>query len=144
MKVRLLAIVFGFGLVVGLPLAAGAGPTSSADDDSDTIDNIFDNCIDDVNLEQIDSNHDGCGDVCTPKADINNNGVIETGDFFTWRAEFKASCTGEACLADVNNNGVVETGDFFTWRAEFKASAIYGESGLPEEQISGFCQAATP
>ena len=50
--------------------------------------------------------------------DANGDGVVTTGDFFVWRSEFRASCTG-SCAADFNGDGIVGTGDFFIWRDAF-------------------------
>lgn len=36
----------------------------SPDDDSDTIENTIDNCIDDPNVNQLDADQDGIGDIC--------------------------------------------------------------------------------
>ena len=48
MKIRLMALVAGFCLVVGLPLAATAGPTpGGTDTDGDDVPDGFDNCRDD-------------------------------------------------------------------------------------------------
>ena len=65
MKTGLLALTFGFFLVVGLPLLATAGPTpGGADSDGDTVEDAFDNCTSVANAGQEDADHDGCGDVC--------------------------------------------------------------------------------
>ena len=66
MKISLMAVVAGFCLVVGLPLAATAGPTPGGPSaaDGDGIEDFFDNCYLDSNADQKDVDHDGCGDVC--------------------------------------------------------------------------------
>jgi len=74
MKISLLALIAGFCLVVGLPLAATAGPASSADGaDADLVGQGFDNCTQANNPDQKDYDHDGCGDACD--CDLNNDGV---------------------------------------------------------------------
>ena len=71
MKASLLAITFGFFLVVGLPFAAIAGPTPGGlDSDGDGVENAFDNCILVANPSQTDSDHDGCGNACEQPCDF--------------------------------------------------------------------------
>ena len=59
MKVSFFAMAFGFILAVGFPLAASAGPMpGGADTDGDTVEDAFDNCIDDSNSNQDDADQD--------------------------------------------------------------------------------------
>jgi len=77
MKVRLLAMAFGFFLCAG---TAYAGPTpGGADDDGDTVENAFDNCVADTNPTQTDTDHNGCGDACTDNIDCDFNGDLTVG-----------------------------------------------------------------
>jgi len=63
MKARLLALAFGFFLVVG---TAYAGPLPGGPDtDGDTVENAFDNCTTVANANQLDTDHNGCGNACT-------------------------------------------------------------------------------
>ena len=79
MRNKLMTLAFGFCLIVGLPLAAMAGPTpGGADTDVDGVENAFDNCRTRVNAAQVDRDHDGCGDFCD--FDWNNDGVVKAGE----------------------------------------------------------------
>jgi hypothetical protein len=72
MKVKLLALAFGFFLCTG---TAYAGPTpGGADTDGDTVENAFDNCTLLSNASQTDTDHNGCGDACTENIDCDFNG----------------------------------------------------------------------
>lgn len=80
MKVRLLAMAFGFFLCAG---TAYAGPTpGGADTDSDGIENAFDNCTIVSNASQTDTDHNGCGDACTQNidCDFNNDKTVGAPD----------------------------------------------------------------
>ena len=91
MKASLIALMFGFFLAVGLPLAATAGPTpGGADSDGDTVEDAFDNCSSVVNAGQEDADHDGCGDVCDPAlaCDCDGNGGVGVSDFGILSAEW--------------------------------------------------------
>ena len=89
MKISLMAVVAGFCLVVGLPLAATAGPTpgGASAGDGDGIEDFFDNCQLDNNAEQKDFDHDGCGDACD--SDGNNDGTVGAADFTAFKATFQ-------------------------------------------------------
>lgn len=91
MKISLMAVVAGFCLVVGLPLAAMAGPTPGGPSaaDGDGIENFFDNCYLDANADQKDYDHDGCGDVCD--SDSNNDGVVNATDLGVFKGNYLQS-----------------------------------------------------
>jgi hypothetical protein len=77
MKVRLLAMAFGFFLCTG---TAYAGPTpGGADTDGDTVENAFDNCTLVSNSTQTDTDHNGCGNACTQNIDCDFNGDLTIG-----------------------------------------------------------------
>jgi hypothetical protein len=82
MKVSLIALMFGFFLAVGLPLAATAGPTpGGADTDGDTVEDAFDNCTAVQNADQADADHDACGDACDIYCDCDGDTVVGVQDF---------------------------------------------------------------
>jgi len=131
MKISLMALVAGFCLVVGLPLAAMAGPTPGGSDagDSDGVENAFDNCSTDVNPDQKDIDHDGCGDVCDADFD-QTNGIVGLSDFGIFSGAFGAS-TGQGNynpLADMDCNGTVGLSDFGLFSAGF--GGVAGPSGV--------------
>jgi hypothetical protein len=129
MKVKLTALVAGFALVVGLPLAAMAGPTpGGADFDTDGVEDAFDNCSTKVNASQKDIDHDGCGDTCD--ADFDQNGSSGLIDFGTLKLAFGAT-TGQPAYnaaADMDCNGGVGVADFGLFKLEFGTTA--GPSGI--------------
>ena len=55
--------------------------TPNGDDDSDTIDNLADNCPAIANANQLDTDDDGTGDVCdaTPNGDVDPNDLDGDG-----------------------------------------------------------------
>ncbi len=129
MKIKLMALLAGFCLVVGLPLAAMAGPTpGGADTDGDGVENAFDNCSSRSNATQKDVDHDGCGDLCD--ADFDQNGTSGLTDFGSLKAAFGSS-TGQPAYnakADMDCNGVVGLTDFGAFKNEFGSTA--GPSGI--------------
>jgi len=108
----------------------GFGDVCDSDDDADGVVDSSDNCVFADNAGQEDADGDGCGDACDPFADFNGDTVVGTPDFFLWRNEFKASCTGPSCQGDANDDDVVGTPDFFIWRDEFQQKMRHGPSGL--------------
>ena len=113
MKISLIALVAGFFLVVGLPLAATAGPTPGGPDtDGDGVEDAFDNCVSDANGAQKDLDHDNCGDACD--CDFNNDTVCNPADFGMFATTY---LLGEGNpnynpLADCDCNGVINPADF--------------------------------
>ena len=129
MKVKLMALLAGFCLVVGLPLAAMAGPTpGGADGDGDGVENAFDNCSSLSNAAQKDVDHDGCGDLCD--GDFNQDGTTAIGDYGTFLSAFGKTTgqVGYSAAADMNCDGSVAIGDYGTFLSEFGGPP--GPSGI--------------
>jgi len=129
MKFKLMALLAGFCLVVGLPFAAMAGPTpGGADTDSDGVENAFDNCSSLSNASQKDADHDGCGDLCD--GDFDQTGNAGLGDFGALKNSFGAN-TGQPAynaITDMNCDGNVGIADFGLFKNEFGGSP--GPSGV--------------
>jgi hypothetical protein len=144
MKNRLLMLMFGFLMAVGMPLAASAGPTpdGSPDLDGDGIEDEFDNCIlplgpgqgSAANPGQEDSDHDGCGDACELACDINGDGLSDFGDFAILQPCFGQTpgvgpCPLTADCAPVGApDGLIDFGDFSALQPTFGDTP--GPSGL--------------
>jgi len=129
MKVKLMALVAGFALAVGLPLAAMAGPTpGGTDSDSDGVEDAFDNCTLKVNATQKDVDHDGCGDLCD--GDFDQNGAAGIPDFTIFKAAFGFTTgqPGYNASADMDCNGGIGIPDFSLFKSEFTTTA--GPSGI--------------
>jgi hypothetical protein len=107
-----MALTVGFFLAVGLPLAASAGPlpSSSGDSDGDTVKDAFDNCTLKPNANQLDADHDACGDVCDQniQGDCDGNHAVGVGDF----NKLTSSWGQLPGLCDVDGNGATAIGDF--------------------------------
>jgi hypothetical protein len=130
MKLRFAALLAGFCLVVGLPLAAIAGPTpgGASGADGDTIEDSFDNCTGVANADQKDVDHDGCGDRCD--GDFDQNGGAGISDFTLFKGAFN-TIEGQPAYnaaADMDCNGGVGTTDFSLFKAEFNTPT--GPSGV--------------
>jgi hypothetical protein len=129
MKVRLIALTFGFFLAAGLPLAATAGPLpGGTDTDGDTVEDAFDNCTALSNAGQEDADHDGCGDVCDNgpiDADANGDTIVGGPDFFALSSSFGATSGGSA---DFSGDTIVGGPDFFLLSAQF--GNFVGPSGI--------------
>jgi hypothetical protein len=125
--------------VVGLPLAAMAGPTPGGPSaaDGDGIEDFFDNCYLDGNADQKDIDHDGCGDVCD--SDANNDGIANALDLGFFKATFlKAEGQpGYNAAYDADCNGTVNALDLGVFKANFLQAT--GPSGFPSAQRSGGC-----
>ena len=131
MKVSLSALVFGFFLVVGLPLSASAGPLPGGPDtDGDNIEDAFDNCTLVSNSNQADEDHDGCGDPCDASitCDRTGDGVVGVGDFVIISADFGCTAGVGSCPGDCTGDGVTGTPDVVSISAEFGNSV--GPSGI--------------
>jgi len=166
MKMSLMALVATFCLVVGLPLAAMAGPTPGSGIDldgggvGDGVEDAFDNCTNDTraghtfeaNGSQIDFDHDGCGNNCD--ADYDNNGAVAGGDFVLFSRTFGTSAAlntpGTAAgqyngAVDSNGDNAITGADFVFFSAHFgDTGPTVGPSGFPASQKVtttgvGFC-----
>jgi len=148
MKVRLMALLFALSLVLGLPLAASAGPaTGGGDTDLDGVENAYDNCVATGNAAQLDADHDGCGDTCTEPVSCDTNGdlIIGVPDFVTLSGEFGNNCNTNpslSCSADCNGDGLVGVPDFVTLSAEFGNQV--GPSGITTAQCNPATCQCTP
>ena len=135
MKLKLMTLAFGFCLVVGLPLAAMAGPTpGGADSDADGVEDGFDNCTARANPTQVDTDHDGCGDFCD--FDWNNDGIVKGGEVALAASQFlDPACSTPPgppffnCVCDFNHDGVCKGGEVASVGAMFLKRS--GPSGLP-------------
>jgi hypothetical protein len=141
MKVSLIALTFGFFLVVGLPLAATAGPTPGGPDyDGDTVEDAFDNCCAVANPDQADTDHDACGNACELRCDENNDGKTDTTDFIQMSYQWGAGPAGAGTCdgskwpfpntSDCNDDGCVDTSDFIILSAEWFPKQLPGPSGI--------------
>jgi hypothetical protein len=134
MKLKLMTLAFGFCLVVGLPLAAMAGPTpGGTDTDGDGVEDSFDNCTARVNPGQGDTDHDGCGDFCD--FDFNNDGLIKGGEVAKAASQAGVCPAPPAsCDCDFNHDGVCKGGEvaLISTFAGFKP----GPSGLPWRNLA--------
>jgi len=117
MKLTLIALVAGFCLVVGLPMAATAGPATSADGaDGDGVGQAYDNCLTKLNAAQVDTDHDGCGDFCD--FDWNNSGTVKGAEITLAASQVgklicgplgAPPCPGppyHCCVCDFNHDGI--------------------------------------
>jgi hypothetical protein len=149
MKVRLMALLFIISLVLGLPLAASAGPASGVDTDSDGVQDPFDNCVGTPNADQADGDHDGCGNACTEAitCDATGDTVVGLPDFSALSAQFDADCNlpnppSHGCTADCNGDGIVGLPDFSALSAEFGNEV--GPSGITTAQCNPTTCQCTP
>jgi Dockerin type I domain/Thrombospondin type 3 repeat len=138
MRISLMAFVAGFGLVVGLPLAATAGPTpGGSNSDGDSIEDFFDNCYLTSNPDQKDIDHDGCGNLCD--SDFNQDGVVNATDFAAFKGSYLKGegDPGYVAAFDATCEGVVNASDFTIFKGNYLTVA--GPSGFPASQRSGGC-----
>jgi len=141
MKIRLLAMAFGFFLVAG---TAYAGPVpGGADTDGDTVENAFDNCVDIANASQTDTDHNGCGDVCTKNISCDANGDTSVGaqDFTILRMQF-GNTPPANITADCNGDTSVGSQDFTILRMQFGNTV--GPSGITTAQCDPTSCRCTP
>jgi hypothetical protein len=143
MKVRLLAMAFGFFLATG---TAYAGPTpGGADTDGDTVENAFDNCTTVSNANQADSDHNGCGNACTASITCDAAGdmnlVVGSGDQAVIGMNFGMSVS-PGTSGDCNMDGAVGAGDLAAFGMEF--GNMVGPSGITNAQCDPATCLCTP
>jgi hypothetical protein len=141
MKIRLLAMAFGFFLVAG---TAYAGPVpGGADTDGDTVENAFDNCVNIANASQTDTDHNGCGDSCTANITCDANGDTSVGaqDFTILRMQF-GNTPPSNITADCNGDTSVGSQDFSILRMQFGNTV--GPSGITTAQCDPSSCRCTP
>jgi len=144
MKVRLLAVTFGFFLAAG---GAYAGPTPGGpDSDGDGVENAFDNCASTANASQTDTDHNGCGDACTANILCDSNGDTTVGgpDFLIFSMNF-AMTVPVGTLGDCAPNGgdgIVGGADFLLFSMNFGHTV--GPSGITSAQCDPSTCRCTP
>ena len=145
MKVRLLALTFGFILAAG---GAYAGPTPGGPDtDGDGVENAFDNCVTTPNENQTDTNHNGCGDACTAVITCDSTGDTTVGipDFLALGMNFGMSVSPPGTQGDCNQpvpDGVVGIPDFVQLGMELGHTV--GPSGITSAQCTPSTCRCTP
>ena len=145
MKVRLLALTFGFLLASG---AAWAGPTpGGADSDGDGVENAFDNCTNTPNASQTDTNHNGCGDSCSGNIACDATGDTTVGlpDFPVLGMNFGMSVAPPGTQGDCSptgGDGVVGLPDFLALGMTFGQTV--GPSGITNAQCTPSTCRCTP
>ncbi len=99
------------------------------DTDEDGVVDPLDNCTLEPNSTQKDLDGDGCGDVCD--GDFNNDGIVGSTDFSTFRAAFQTmqGQPGYDPLPDMDCDGVVGGLDYTLFRSGY--GGVPGPSGLP-------------
>ena len=143
MKVRLLAMGFGFFLVTG---TAYAGPTpGGADGDSDGVENAFDNCTLVSNTNQADTDHNGCGNACSPPITCDTAGdmnlVVGFGDQAVIGMNFGMGVPAGS-NGDCDGNGSVGGSDLAVFGMEFLN--MVGPSGITTAQCDPSTCLCTP
>ena len=100
----------------------------TADTDSDTVCDSYDNCPNDANAGQEDSyppQGNGCGDACDCEGNFDSDQDVDGTDAATFKADFgrsvfKTPCaTGDACNGDFNCDADVDGTDAALFKADF-------------------------
>ena len=107
LRCALVVLLFGAGIAV---------PALAADQDHDRVGDETDNCLDVSNMEQIDTDGDGCGNACD--ADYDQSGMVDAADFAYFRLVMgrKEGDTNFDANVDHDNNGQINGGDFIFFR----------------------------
>ncbi|MFK8015401.1 MAG: thrombospondin type 3 repeat-containing protein [Gammaproteobacteria bacterium] len=106
------SFTYSFSPSAGLTSLAGGG-AGPVDTDGDGVPDAADNCTMVSNVNQIDADGDGYGNVCD--ADINNDNIVNTADLGLLRLVFFSA----DAIADFNTDGVVNLVDLGIMRAGF-------------------------
>jgi hypothetical protein len=106
-----LPIIMSSVLVLSACGGGGSDTASKSDDiDFDTIVNSEDNCPASPNLDQLDANNDGEGDVCDYDSDSDNDGIVDSKDGFPLDATKIASVQAAHRLLNQATFGPTEAG----------------------------------
>jgi len=106
---------------VQITAASGVG----ADSDGDGYIDTSDNCVLRYNPDQLDADGDGYGNRCD--ADLNNNGIVDSGDYSIWSAAFGT----DDPVADLNGDGSVDGADYTIWADTFGKAPGPSQSIVP-------------
>ena len=126
MRMNLTIFAIALLLATSAPGLASAG-SLLGNSDKDSLDDVVDNCRDDTNPTQLDTDLDGCGNMCD--GDYDNNGKAGGTDFTRLKFCFglAASATnglGQKCApVDANDDGKIGSVDFNQLRKYFGQKA---------------------
>lgn len=123
------------GLAALVATLAGSAGAQLTDTDADGHGDVFDNCRDLANADQLDTDDDGYGNACD--GDFNGDGAVTTLDFGSaFLPDFLSGVDG-GTGTDMNGDGGVSTLDFPLYLAQ----VVRGEPGpgafTPPEQSTG-------
>lgn len=97
--------------------------TMGNDIDGDGIPDVYDNCPNNANLDQVDSyppGGNGCGDACECHADCNSDQKVNLADLVVMKQEyFRADCATNPCSADCNWDDQVDLADLIMMKQEY-------------------------
>ena len=146
MKNSLIAISFGFLLVLGMPGTSFGGPASGTGDaDSDGVEDEFDNCTTIPNPDQADATHNGCGDACSVVCDNTDDGGVLAKLLDQYGADCSASsdpANDPACKADCTGDYKVGGPDLVLLLEEYGGQN--GPSGITNRLCNPVDCACTP
>ncbi|MCH2169516.1 thrombospondin type 3 repeat-containing protein [Myxococcota bacterium] len=118
------------------PFSVGGLAARPVDRDGDGVADTLDNCTSIANAGQLDTDADGCGNVCD--SDYDQNGVVGTADFAAFRGAFQAAVAGNPGFdpaADAEGDEVIGTSDFAFFRGQFQR-AVPGPSLRADRTLS--------
>jgi hypothetical protein len=132
------------GTVIPVQVVATADGLSAASEraavrvgDGDGVPDPSDNCLLTFNPVQVDTNGDGCGNICD--ADLTNDGLVGIPDFVLFGPEFGAPAPPSDPDADFTGDGAVGVPDFSVLGVLFGKEAGPGEdpsdrncNGIPD------------